>query len=163
MLYGDFLTSDEDITGPVQNRPTFSESIHGEMPSEDITSQYQYQAQTGSTAAQQGLTQGSITSSGTSSQRSPSTLVRRKSFDRPVTGGKWFELCVNYGLERKRLGEVSLARVENDAQLFTEIKAKYESIRADRIKDLYLITPVDIEYVQVTLLSGKTLVDLLLM
>ena len=150
---------DEETIEADQESQAASHSATGDFPSEDITSQYQGNAQSSQTATLQARTSGLGASSSTPLESASSTLTRRKSIDNPKNAGKWFELCINYGLERKRLGEISLTGIENDTQLFQAIKAKYESVRASRIKDLYLITAVDIQYVQVRIYLALDVFD----
>ena len=63
---------------------------------------------------------------------------------------RWFELCIYYGEGQKRLGEVPLEGIQSDGQLFRAIKEKYESVRGLRWKHLWLLKPVDIQFVQVS-------------
>ena len=143
------MSTDTETTEAGQSSLVTANPTVAGRTSEDIASQHAGLTQPTPTAEEQGSSQDSAILSGTASQETTSIVSRRRSIHNPATGSKWFELCVNYGLGQKRLREISLAGIKNDTQLFQAIKARYESLRAHRIKDLYLVTPVDIQYVQV--------------
>ena len=141
-----------------QAMTTSSDSADIEVASVDITSQDEGHTPSTVLMAQQGSSLSNTRSSATFPTNGPLTITRRRSMTVTSRVGKWFELCVNYGEGRKHLGEIPLADIENDGQLFKEIRTSYESIRGSLIARLYLIKPVDINYVQVSE-SGRATID----
>ena len=148
-LYGDFEMADEDITDSSQHPIVEPSSSAVETASEDIVAQHEASPRSSRTAGQQADSRNDNTLHPLLRRRARSNPSRERSPDTPINTNKWFELCINYGVGLTRLGEIPLNDIENDTQLFRAIKTRYESVRASRIKDLYLIKPVDIQYVQV--------------
>ncbi len=143
---------------PNRAMTTSSNSADVEVASADIASQDEGRTPATELMTQQGSSLSNARSSATFPTSGPLTIDRRRSMTVTSGAGKWFELCVNYGEGRKRLGEIPLAGIENDGQLFKEIRTSYESIRGSLIARLYLIKPVDIKYVQVSE-SGRATID----
>ena len=65
---------------------------------------------------------------------------------------RFLELCVNTGEFQRHLGEINITDVETDSQLFDRVREKYLELRSFRAK-YFLLKPVDVHFVQVSLLS----------
>ena len=61
----------------------------------------------------------------------------------------FFELCVNTGRYTISLGEIDIALVASDAELFKRISEKYYELRGFYSFKRWILKPVDVHYVKV--------------
>jgi hypothetical protein len=76
-----------------------------------------------------------------------SSLQRRKCSSPGGTPTRYLELCINVGGKRA-LGEVPLAHIQTDGELFKAVYEKYKEVRGSRIRDLYLVEPTAVHFVK---------------
>lgn len=75
---------------------------------------------------------------------------------------KFLALCVNTGGMYKTLAELDMSRINSDSEAFSQMKKAYLQYRGVRSRLHFLIKPVTVEFVRVSLEVSTVFLDMLM-